>query len=115
MDLPEGHVIERRTIENTTGQPLTFILEPWADELLLAPGDHVIVEIEGPARYADVYVDESGVDRGLLSLWAWDGSDARVLRADGSVALDWSGLRVPMFAAMEEKRRAEGKAHDADV
>src|SRR5690349_7882859 len=115
MDLPEGHVMERRTIENTSGGPLTLILEPWADELLLAAGDHFIVEIEGPARYAHVYVDESGLDRGLLSLWAWDGSDARVLRADGTVALDWSGLRVPMFAEMKEKRRATRKAHDADA
>ena len=106
----------RRTVENTTGRPLTFIIEPWAEELPLAPGEHLVVEMEGPARWANnVYVDDSGLAEGLLSVWAWDGSDARVLRADGSVAIDWFGLRVPMFAEMDEKRRAEGGVPDADV
>jgi hypothetical protein len=115
MDLPEGHILERKVITNFSGRPLTFIIEPWAEELPLAPGEQLIVEVEGPAQYAGIHLEESGLDEGYLSVWAWDGSDARVLRSDGSVAIDWFGLRVPLFAELDEKRRAQQKDLEADA
>jgi hypothetical protein len=111
MDLPPGHILERRALANTTGGPLTLIVEPWAFELPMAPGETLVVEIEGPARWANLYVEESGLDEGYLSIWAWDGADARVLRPDGAVVVDWTGLRVPNFAEMDERRR-QGEADD---
>jgi hypothetical protein len=89
-----SNVRKRIVVENTSGRSLTFILEPWADEHPIGPGERFIVEGDGPAAYAEFTVEQTDE---YLIVWAWDGSDARVLRDNGSVVWDWTGLRVPNF------------------
>jgi hypothetical protein len=84
---------KRRAVENTFGRPLTFILEPWADEYPMAAGERFILEANGPVG-GDFTIEQ--VDDYLIA-WAWDGSDARILREDGTIIDDWTGLRVPDF------------------
>jgi len=94
MTPQRAHALKRIEVRNSSDRPLTFILEPWADEHPIAPGERFIVEGEGPAAYAEFIVEQT---EDYLIVWAWDGSDARVLREDGSILWDWTGLRVPNF------------------
>src|SRR5688500_2418687 len=91
-------VTKTRTVENTYGRPLTFILEPWADEWPMRAGERFVLEGNGPVA-GDFFIEQ--VDDYLVA-WAWDDSDARVLREDGTIIADWSGLRVPDFSAMSD-------------
>jgi hypothetical protein len=92
MELPVGHIMKRLEVTNTSNHLKGLILEPWASEYPIAPGETLIVEAEGPADYAVLEVDEDDQD---FTVYAWDGSDARILRADGTVLDDWTGIRVP--------------------
>jgi len=100
-DHPIGHVTRRIIVENTTARTLTFVLEPWANEYPMAPNQRFIIEGEGPAHHADFHVEEVRGD--YLFVYAWDGSDARILYEDGRVLDDWTGLRVPIFATPPKK------------
>lgn len=103
MNTRPNRAIERITVENTAARPLTFVLEPWANEHPIAPGERFIVEAEGPAgEEAQLYVEQS---EDYLVVWAWPGADARVLRADGSVIEGWSGNRVPDIPTSGKERR----------
>ncbi len=77
------------------------MLEPWANEYPIAPGQKYIVEGDGPIEAAEFYVIHEGE---YLVVWAWDGSDARVLGEDGTVVADWTELRVPNFGALDRDR-----------
>ena len=113
----EEHVIERMTIPNYSERTLTLIVEPWANEYPIAPGAALIVEVEGPAAYASagVFVEWSVSDADeVVSAWAWDGADARVLEPDGRVVADWTGLRVPRFAELD-RRPESGDQTGADA
>ena len=96
------YVRKRITIENTTSRPLTFVLEPWANEYPMAPGARYVIEGDGPSDGAEFYVEQ--VDDYFV-VWAWDGSDARVLHEDECVIADWTKLRVPNFRELERSRR----------
>ena len=99
---PPPNIRKRITIENTTAHPLTFVLEPWANEYPMGPGERYVVEGDGPADGAEFFVEQGDE---YFVVWAWDGSDARVLREDGSVAAGWTELRVPNFRELERRRR----------
>ena len=105
----EEHLTERMTIPNHSERTLTLIVEPWANEYHIAPGAALVVEVEGPAAYASagVFVEwfVSDADE-VVSAWAWDGADARVLEPDGRVVADWTGLRVPRFAELDQRRES---------
>ena len=96
----------RLTVENTFGRNLTFILEPWAEEFPLAAGERLVLEGDGPVggQFNVEHTDD------YLVAWAWDGSDARVLREDGTIVSDWTGIRVPNFADLDEQRRDDSDA-----
>ena len=80
-------VTKRVTVTNTFPGPRTFVLEPWANEHRMEPGECFVVEAKGPAAGADLEVrDEDG---GYIVVWAWPGSTARVLRETGEVVEDW--------------------------
>ena len=93
------HIVKRIEVTNTSGRPLTFVLEPWANEYPIGPGGTFIVEGEGPGDYA--YLEYEQKDD-LLIAYAWDGSDARIFRRDGSILADWTGIRVPDFQRMRD-------------
>ena len=95
-----GHALKRITVENSSGHSITFILEPWANEYPMGAGQLFVVEGEGPAAYADFYVESTD---DCLIVWAWDGSDARILHEDGTVIEDWTGLRVPDFHKLDQR------------
>jgi hypothetical protein len=76
------------TVENTTDRPIRFVLEPWANEHEMAPGERFVVEAVGPAKDAELWLMPPEQD-GYLVVWAWAGARARVLREDGSVVEDW--------------------------
>ncbi|MDB4908364.1 MAG: hypothetical protein JWO05_3148 [Gemmatimonadetes bacterium] len=79
-----------------------FILEPWANEYPMAPGERFVVEGNGPE--GGTFSIESTEDGENVVVWAWDGSDARVLREDGTVVADWTELRVPNFQELDRQR-----------
>ena len=93
--MAQDDVFRRVVVENTTERTLTLVLEPWADEYPMAPSQRLIIEGKGPAYHAELHVEEPDGD--YLVVWAWDGSDARILYEDGRVLADWTGLRVPIF------------------
>ena len=95
------YIRKRITVENTSGRSLTFVLEPWAEEYPMPSGQRYVVEGDGPAEGAEFYVEQGDE---YFVVWAWDGSDARVLREDGSVLADWTELRVPNFRELDRKR-----------
>ena len=95
---------ERLAVENEAPNAVTFILEPWANELPLAPGERLVVEGKGPQYPDGFYVERS---EEYLVVWAWDGADARVLREDGSIVGDWTGLPCPDFRELERRRAQE--------
>ncbi len=103
----QPEIRKRVVVENTTGHPLTLVLEPWANEYPMAPGDQYVIEGEGSSEDAEFYTE---VADDYYVVWAWEGSDARVLREDGSVVADWTGLRVPKFC---ESNRTHGDATQA--
>jgi hypothetical protein len=86
--------IERLGLENGTAHVVTVVLEPWANEYPIQPEEQWIVEADGPAAYGGFHVIH-GPD--TMTVHAWDGCDARILRRDGSVVADWTGIRVPDF------------------
>ena len=96
--MDSSDTVRRIEVANTSGRELTFVLEPWANEHPIAPGERFTIEGRGPAAYAEFFVEQ--IDDYLM-VWAWDGSDARVLRQDGSVIWDWTGLRVPNFRELK--------------
>jgi len=98
MNFESRNVVKRVTIENTLDRTLTFVLEPWAEEYPMPAGARYVVEGDGPTEYADFYITQEG---DYFVVWAWDGSDARVLREDGTVVSDWTGIRVPNFRALD--------------
>lgn len=89
--------VERRVVvENPSGRVLILILEPWADEYPMAPNQRWVIEGQGPAYHAALYVEAPDHDDGLI-VTAWDGSDARILYEDGRVLAerDWSASTDP--------------------
>ena len=94
-ELAIGRVIKGVTVENTTDRPLTLVLEPWATEYAMAPNQRLVIEAEGPIDGAILHVE--GQENDCFVVWAWDGSDARVLYEDGRILDDWTGNRVPVF------------------
>ena len=92
------------TVENTSARSVTFVLEPWAEEYPMAPNDRYVVEGDGPADGAEFYIERPDTGEYLV-VWAWDGSDARVLREDGTIVSDWTGIRVPNFRELDRQRR----------
>jgi redox-sensitive bicupin YhaK (pirin superfamily) len=83
---------DHATVRNTTDRALTLILEPWANEYDVPVASELMVEGEGPARGSGFHITQEG---DVVVVWAWSGSDARVLLPDGRVLADWTGLRVP--------------------
>ena len=53
-------------------------------------------------RAADFYVLQ---EADCFVVWAWDGSDARLLEEDGTVIWDWTELPVPNFRELDRQRR----------
>ena len=96
------YVTRQITVENTSGRSLTFVLEPWANEHDMAPGRRFVVEGQGPDDGAEFYVLQ---EDDYFVVWAWDGSDARLLEEDGTVIWDWTELRVPNFRELDRRRR----------
>jgi hypothetical protein len=83
---------DRAIVRNTTDRPLTLILEPWANEYDVPVGSELIVEGEGPVRDSGFHVTH---ENDVVVVWAWSGSDARILLPGGYVLADWTGLRMP--------------------
>ena len=102
-DLPMSNIVKRVEVTNSSSHAKELILEPWASEYPIAPGETLIVEAEGPAAYAILEIDE---DEQYFTVYAWDGSDARVLRADGTVLDDWTGIRVPEWQKLRDADQA---------
>jgi hypothetical protein len=88
-----GWAFERVTVQNTTERPLTFVLEPWANEHPIAPGEHITVEAEGPSG-PDARLEVFPPEDDYLVVWSWAGSRARATRADGTV-LDDFAAQIP--------------------
>jgi hypothetical protein len=81
-------VTDRAFVANDTSHPVTLIMEPWATEHVLTPGDAAVVEAEGPAgAHAELLVERT-CDTAVV--WAWAGADARLLARDGRVLHDWA-------------------------
>jgi hypothetical protein len=93
------HIVKRIEVTNTSGRPLTFVLEPCASEYPIAPGETFIVEGKGPGDYACLEYEQKD---DLLTAYACDGSDARILRRGGSILAGWTGIRVPDFQRMRD-------------
>jgi hypothetical protein len=82
---------DRAFVANDAGHAVTLVMAPWATEHVLAPGDAVVVEAEGPAgAHAELLVERT-CDTAVV--WAWAGADARLLACDGRVLHDW--IRSP--------------------
>ena len=66
----------------------------------MAAGERFVLEGDGPlgGQFNVEQIDD------CLVAWAWDGSDARVLREDGTILSDWTGIRVPNFADLDQER-----------
>ena len=107
MGLAMSNIVKRVQVTSTSSHAKELILEPWASEYPIAPGETLIVEAEGPAAYAILEIDE---DEQYFTVYAWDGSDARVLRADGSVLDDWTGIRVPEWQKLRDADQAGNAA-----
>jgi hypothetical protein len=95
--------VQRIGVENSTENTVTLVLEPWATEYTIQPGEKRIIEADGPVAYGGFHV-VYGAD--VITVWAWDGSDARILAADGTVIDDWTGNRVPDFIAPLPRSRS---------
>jgi hypothetical protein len=81
-------VTDRALVANDASHPVTVIMAPWATEHVLAPGDAVVVEAEGPpGAHAELLVERT-CDTAVV--WAWTGADARLLARDGRVLRDWT-------------------------
>jgi hypothetical protein len=93
------HILKRLSVTNHSDRPKTFILEPWANEYPIRPGETFIVEGEGPDDLALLEYEERD---DYLIVYAWDGSDARIVRGDGTLVADWTGIRVPDSPRMED-------------
>ena len=57
-------------IRNQDSSPLTVIVEPWAEEILLAPGQEIVVNFEGPPG-GEIEVENKP---GMKVLHGWPGS-----------------------------------------
>ena len=82
-------IVRRLTVENLTGRSATFILEPWGCQYPMAPGQKFVVEQLGPPQDDELWLvspEESGED---IVVWAGLKSNARILREDGRVVVDW--------------------------
>ena len=88
----EARITEQSTLRNTTDRSLTLILEPWANEYCLPPGSELVIEGEGPIQDCGFGITQDGDQ---IVVWAWRGSDARILHANGRLCADWTGQRVP--------------------
>ena len=70
---------DRVRVVNDGGRPLTLLLAPQARERLLAPGESVVVEAEGPVgSHAELLVERTC---DTVTVWGWPGADLR-LRPD---------------------------------
>jgi hypothetical protein len=80
-------ITKRLTVTNTFPEARTFVLEPWANEHRMEPGERFVVEAKGPPDGPDLELIEE--DGGYIVVWAWPGSIARVLRETGEIVEDW--------------------------
>jgi hypothetical protein len=67
MGLAMSNIVKRVQVTNTSSHTKELILEPWASEYPIAPGETLIVEAEGPAAYAILEIDE---DEQYLTVYA---------------------------------------------
>src|SRR5438552_6342821 len=58
-------------VENSRSVPLRVIVEPWAFEILLPPGEKCEVTIAGPP--GEIWLD---IGDDWFAIWGWDGSCA---------------------------------------
>jgi hypothetical protein len=91
LDQPHAtqDIVRRLTVENVTDRPATFILEPWGCEYPIAPGQRLVVEQLGPPQDEDLWLVPAEQSWGDIVVWAGLKSNARILREDGSVVVDW--------------------------
>jgi hypothetical protein len=59
----------RFNITNTSGADLRVIVEPWADEAVVAAGKTLKIAFQGPP--ADLEIE---VEPGILTVYGWPGS-----------------------------------------
>jgi hypothetical protein len=90
-----SRTLQRVQLANQLDRPLVLGVEPWASEYEMPPEARWVLEVEGPA-YPNGFVEvEYDADR--IVACGWDGSDYRLVDADGGLVEDWSGVRVPDF------------------
>jgi hypothetical protein len=69
-------------VENSRSDALRLIVEPWAFEVLLKPGERCEVALAGPPGHPSVEVGT-----GWLSLWGWEGCHTWVTK-NGEIVED---------------------------
>jgi len=67
----------------------TFILEPWGCEYRMELGQKFVVEQLGPPQDDELWLVPAEESGGDIVVWAGLKSNARILREDGSVVVDW--------------------------
>ena len=85
--------LKRLLVENTTEHEITLVLEPWATEHRMLPGERFIIESRAPADVASEDSElwrvpqEGGSDD--MVVWACLRCQARIVREDGTIVADW--------------------------
>lgn len=64
--------------ENKNESPITFILEPWAEEFVVPPQGEVIVEITSKAEADEEQLEVHSFSQTCVVVWLWRTCTARV-------------------------------------
>jgi hypothetical protein len=87
------------SITNNRDVPMQYYLEPWGNELAMAPNATFTVTAQGSV---DGHFEVELGDH-LIAVWAWPASVAQVTH-DGEVLLDKT-LRVPLIGTFNSVRQ----------
>jgi hypothetical protein len=82
-------------VGNYFAQPLLLIVEPWANELEIAPGQKVRVIFTAPTIQPPE-VDAGEIEgRNYIMVWGWGKSTFAIYDEDGTICLDHCDIPSP--------------------
>lgn len=77
--------------ENSTDRKICVLIEPWADEFIVEPGDKLDLQVFGNAWG----VLHTVVEQDHVAIWLWSGSRARVFLNGQDVTANSITVSVP--------------------
>jgi hypothetical protein len=84
------HITQKLSYTNRTPGRLLLILEPWAEEYWIDPGQQVNIEVRNgtPGHYLELEHTSEG-----LTVYGWEGTVVSILRDGKELAPNPAGIR----------------------